>query len=210
MSTPHPHPHGELHNVDTAHEESDINIRAIVTFTVMLAGITIAIQVAMYLMFIVLAKIEDKADPIVSPMAKPAIALTSPLEFPEPRLQQTPWTDLKKLRADEASYLHGYGWVDQQAGVARIPIEKAKALLLQKGLPVSPAPAGAAEGTHVAATGESSGGRNLAAGGADTSSPSAPAAPPAGAQGASGATGATGASGATGTPGAAKKPGGGV
>src|SRR5262245_53321544 len=125
MSTPHLH--GELHNVDTAHEEKDINIRSIVTFLVMLTAITVGIQVAMYGMFWVLNVIETKADPVVSPVAIPAGQ-----QPPGPQLQTTPWADLKKLRAEEAQHLQSYGWVDKQAGVARIPIDKAKALLLQK------------------------------------------------------------------------------
>jgi len=184
------HPHGELHNPDTAYEHSDINVRAIVAFVIALIAITLVIQAAMYGIFAVFNRIETTADAPVSPLAAPANELP-----PEPRLQTAPWTDLKTLRAEEFSYLHSYGWVDKQAGVVRMPIEKSKALLLQKGLPARPGPTDAAEGTRVAATGESSGGRNLPAGGADKSSP------PAGAQGASGAQGA---------PAAPKKPGGGL
>src|SRR5262245_10297576 len=110
------HSHGELHNVDTAHEATDINISAIVAFLALLTGITLAIQPAMSGMVTVLDKVETPADPVVSPVATPADQPP-----PQPQLQTTPWTDLKKLRADESAYLHGYGWVDQQAGVARIP-----------------------------------------------------------------------------------------
>jgi hypothetical protein len=58
--------------------------------------------------------------------------------------------------------IHGYGWVDQRAGVGHVPIERAKELLLQRGLPSRPNPSpDAAEGTHVAASGEATGGRNI-------------------------------------------------
>jgi hypothetical protein len=204
MSEHHVHLHGELHNPDTAHEETDINIGAIVTFVVGLAVTALVIQLAMWGMFKVLDKVEEKADPSLSPYA--AAPAMKGEDFPAPSLQRTPWTDLKALRAEEAAHLHSYGWVDEQAGIARMPIDKAKALLLKKGLPVRPELADAAEGTRVAATGEASGGRNIAAGGADKSTPPAGAS---GAQGASGAPGAAGASGATGATGApAKKPGG--
>jgi hypothetical protein len=184
MSSHQPHgAHGDLVNDNVHHEESDINVRAIITFVVVLTGVALAIHISMYGMFLLLNKIEDKTQPVVSPLtAGPA----RPADFPEPRLQTTPWTDLHKLRAEEQSYLHGYGWVDETAGVARIPIDKAKALLLQKGIPVRPELADPSEGTHFAATGESSGGRNLAAGGADKSSgaaaPAAPTVPPAATQ----------------------------
>jgi hypothetical protein len=172
-----PHPHGELVNENVHHEESDINIRAIITFVVVLTVISLSIQIAMFGLLKILDKIEDKSDPVVSPLMAPAAQ--RPADFPSPGLQTTPWADLKKLRAEENAYLHGYGWVDESAGVARIPIEKAKALLLQKGIPVrSDAVTDTNEGTHFAATGESSGGRNLTGGAPDKSSPApAPAAP---------------------------------
>jgi hypothetical protein len=65
-------------------------------------------------------------------------------------------------------------------GVARIPIAKAKEMLLQKGIPVRPELADATEGTHIQATGESNGGRSLPAGQPDKSTPPS-ASPPAGA-----------------------------
>jgi hypothetical protein len=185
-SHPHPRPHGELVNENVHHEESDINVRAIVTFMVVLAVVAIVAHIAMWGLFALFNTVEDRTQADVSPLAAPPAQIT---DFPAPSLQTTPGSDLKKLRAEEAIHLHSYGWIDQGAGIGRIPIDRAKALLLERGLPVRPEPADSAEGTHVAATGESNGGRTLPAGGADRSSPPAPA----GAQGASGATGATGA-----------------
>ncbi len=163
-------PHGNLENPDTSHEHSDINVRAILWFVVVLAVIVLMTDVAMLGLFKVLARYEVKNDPAISPLAIPAGR-----PMPPPGLQITPWVDLKQFRAEADLYLHSYGWVDEKAGVARIPIEKAKALLLQRGLPVRPELADASEGTHVAATGESSGGRTLPAGMADKSTPPAPA-----------------------------------
>jgi len=209
MSAHSHHPHGELVNENVHHEESDINVRAIITFIVVLAVVVLSMNVLCYGLFKLFNTIEDKTQPNVSPLAaKPA---TKGSEFPAPSLQETPWLDLTKLRAEEAAYLHGYGWVDQTAGIGRIPIDRAKALLLQKGLPVRPEPVDEHAGTRVASTGESSGGRNLPGGGADKSGPGAsptpPSAAPAGAQGASGAQGATGAAGAHGAAAAPKGPG---
>ncbi len=53
-----------------------------------------------------------------------------------PRLQLSPTADMEVFRAREEAELNGYGWVDKQAGVARIPITRAMDLLLEKGLPV--------------------------------------------------------------------------
>src|SRR6185369_10648399 len=42
---------------------------------------------------------------------------------------------VKKKLNDQAE---NYGWVDKQAGVARIPIERAKQIIAEKGLPSLP------------------------------------------------------------------------
>jgi hypothetical protein len=173
----HPHPHGDLVNADVHHQEDEINVRSIVTFVVVLTAITLAIQGVVYGLFLLLNKVEDKTQPQVSPLTAPAAQVS---DFPAPSLQTTPWADLTKLRADEHAYLHSYGWVDQTAGIARIPIDRAKEMLLQKGLAVrADAVTDPAEGTHGAAMGESTGGRNLAAGTADKSGGTAPQAAPA-------------------------------
>jgi hypothetical protein len=54
---------------------------------------------------------------------------------PEPRLQADPAADLRVMRAAEDAELNEYGWVDRSRGVIRLPIERAMALLLLRGLP---------------------------------------------------------------------------
>jgi hypothetical protein len=167
------HPHGNLDNPDTVHEESDINVSAIIWFVVVLMAIVLAVDAAMFGLFKVLDHMEVKNEPVTSPLALPAGQELGP-----PGLQTEPWVELKKFRAEQLAHLHGYGWVDQPGGVARVPIEKAKELLLKKGLPVRPELADALEGTAVASGGEANGGRTIPAGAADKSSP-ASAQPPA-------------------------------
>ena len=73
---------------------------------------------------------------------------------PEPRLQITAPLDLKRYRTDQDKILEGYGWVDSQAGVVRIPVDRAMDLLLQKGYPVrgsSPAEGGGVKTPKAAA-----------------------------------------------------------
>jgi len=55
---------------------------------------------------------------------------------PEPRLQVTAPTDLKHYKAAQDGALKSYGWVDRQAGVVRIPVERAMDILVQRGFPV--------------------------------------------------------------------------
>jgi hypothetical protein len=62
---------------------------------------------------------------------------------PPPRLQTTPRADLQDYLQSEQRLLESSGWIDQKNGVARIPIDRAMVVLLQKGLPTqSQNPAG--------------------------------------------------------------------
>lgn len=168
----HAHPHGSLHHDDVAHEQSDISVRGVIWFAITLTVICTVLQVAVWGLFKMFDRYEAKSDPFVSPYAAPA---AFPPASPEPQLQTTPWQDLKQFNAAEDAYLTSYGWVDQKAGIAHLPIDKAKELLLQRGLASRPAPqADPREGTDVFAYGEASGGRAIPAGGADMSSTPAP------------------------------------
>jgi hypothetical protein len=173
----------ELHNYDVAHEESDINIRALIWSAVVLAGVCLTTAALMVGLFKVLEAQARTRDPKLSPLAMPATVMppttnTSP-EFgsaPEPRLLTSEPTALRQLRTQEQETLHSYGWVNEQAGVARIPIDEAKKLLLERGLPVRPEPTTDPRlGTHAPAFGESSSGRTITKPPAEM--PAAPAAP---------------------------------
>jgi hypothetical protein len=63
------------------------------------------------------------------------LPVTSSKEFPEPRLQIKGAVDLANLRAAEEANLDSYGWIDQNSGTVRIPIDRAMQLLLERGLP---------------------------------------------------------------------------
>ncbi|HJQ84172.1 MAG TPA: hypothetical protein VKA21_08855, partial [Candidatus Binatia bacterium] len=61
-----------------------------------------------------------RAFPPPSPVAR-----LLPEAPPEPRLEVAPAAELQALRREEEARLHGYGWVDRDAGIVRIPIERA-------------------------------------------------------------------------------------
>ena len=56
--------------------------------------------------------------------------------FPEPQLETNERTELDKIRLGEEETLNSYDYVDKNAGVIRIPIDRAMDLLIQRGLPV--------------------------------------------------------------------------
>jgi hypothetical protein len=102
-------------------ERSDVDARAIVAAGVGLLVVAIVIHAALWL------QVRIMAAGSTAPASAPVRALP-----PEPRLQTAPAQDLASLRAAEDAVLGTYGWVDRQAGVVRIPIERAKALLAGK------------------------------------------------------------------------------
>jgi hypothetical protein len=58
--------------------------------------------------------------------------------FPEPRLEDDERTEINDFRYQQDETLASYGWVDQGAGVVRIPIDQAMKLIAQRGLPTIP------------------------------------------------------------------------
>lgn len=67
--------------------------------------------------------------------ANPLAALEGRRLPPAPRLQVNPVRDMAELRRAEDRVLNGYAWVDEAAGIARIPIDRAMAIVAEKGLP---------------------------------------------------------------------------
>jgi hypothetical protein len=60
----------------------------------------------------------------------PPVTVTT--QVPEPRLQVSPEGDLAALRTKENEILSTYAWVDRDKGVARIPIDRAMQLLIER------------------------------------------------------------------------------
>jgi len=67
-------------------------------------------------------------------LAPPRFADDSGL-FPAPRIQPNPDVELVTVKKEELDRLNGYGWVDQKARVAHIPIDRAIDILAKTGLP---------------------------------------------------------------------------
>jgi len=70
---------------------------------------------------------EGKVYPKMTAIGQPA--------GPQPQLLVNEPGNLAQFRAHEHDVLTTYGYEDKNAGVVRIPIERAKALILERGLP---------------------------------------------------------------------------
>ena len=61
---------------------------------------------------------------------------------PQPNLLVNEPLNLRAFREKEHETLTTYGWADRSAGAVRIPIDRAKDLLIERGLPVRGSEAG--------------------------------------------------------------------
>lgn len=121
-----------VQNPDVAHEHSDVDVRGILSFALVLFAFTVVTFVLIWWLFGYFAVRETKSDRPLLPLVSSSSGVMLP---PEPRLQVSPSQDMQELRAAEDALLNSYGWVDQQVGVVRIPIERAMQLLAERGLP---------------------------------------------------------------------------
>jgi hypothetical protein len=128
------------HHTGTRHVEGDgVSYRGIVWFVVILALTTLVCEGIVVGMFKYFDRPAATAGVVRAPLSAPQGTMPPP-----PNLLTDEPGNLKHFRQTEEETLHTYGWSDKNAGVVRIPIDRAKALLLERGLPTA---AGKADGT---------------------------------------------------------------
>lgn len=116
--------------------DREVSVRGITAFVVGLAAVSLVAFLWMWSLA-VRAKLGLIAkDPAPSPMPE----ANQPRPRPAVALQADPNGDMARFRAQEEAALATYAWVDREAGVARIPVDRAIELVAEQGLP-QPAPA---------------------------------------------------------------------
>jgi hypothetical protein len=118
-------------DVARGYETRDISTRVVAIFAASLIVGAVLLNLAIWVIYVQFSKAADRAYPREYPLAH----VGAPLEPPEPRLQTRPREDLRRMRADETRLLDSYGWVDAARGVVHIPIARAMALTVERGLP---------------------------------------------------------------------------
>jgi len=113
------------------HETTDAEIGPLVRFAVFLTATVIVSALVVIGLYKYLDERERAEKAGRYPLAAGSVR---PLP-PPPRLQTYPFDDIKELRKAENKVLDHYAWVDQNAGVVQIPIERAIDVLAEKGLP---------------------------------------------------------------------------
>jgi hypothetical protein len=117
------------------HEERDLYLRPVAYAALGLTVVVLVVFVSMQVLLNFYAGIQSRRSAAPSPLAG-AYGMKEP---PAPRLQTHPLADLQALRARDQALLSAYDWVDRDAGVVRIPIERAIDVVAERGLPTRPA-----------------------------------------------------------------------
>jgi hypothetical protein len=121
---------GDPHSVEAGRELADVSASSMVRHAVYLVVVCVAVWLAMAGMFkLFMGRLSDR-DAQVSSLARPAGEVP-----PGPRLLIDEPLNLQEFRAREAQSLEHYGLIDKATGAVHLPIERAKELLLQRGLP---------------------------------------------------------------------------
>jgi hypothetical protein len=133
--------HNDQHNLQP--ESSGIKPKPIIWFLVILTVSTILVFLIVEGMLYGLKKMEEATQP------QPVTALPEGKERrlpPEPRLQgapgpegrpsHLPLREMEDYRLEINQKAQKYGWVNKDSGVARIPLDRAKTLIAERGLPI--------------------------------------------------------------------------
>jgi hypothetical protein len=113
------------------YEERDIDLGAILRPALVVFLVIVATFIGMRWLFLYFQFRETGRE---KPPVAAAVRGTRELP-PLPRLQIEPPKDLAKVRREEDETLRTYGWINRDAGVVRIPIDRAMDLVAESGLP---------------------------------------------------------------------------
>src|ERR1019366_3235500 len=133
---------------DTGFEREDLGSRGVFAFMIGLAIVGVVIYFIIVGMYTFLDNYERSQMTTASPLVTSKGAMSRVVtqedmdkafkENGAPMLERNEGSDLRKDLVNQENQLNSYGWVDEKAGVAHVPIERAMELTVQRGLPVCP------------------------------------------------------------------------
>jgi hypothetical protein len=130
METKQPYGPGQPVDRGSGYEQRDANIKGLLQFSLWMALVLAVTLVAMKWTLNYFNKIEP-----LGPPASPLARATQREPLPSPFLQVHPHGELEDYCAAQEQEVNTYGWVDQQSGIVRIPIDRAMDMSLQRGFP---------------------------------------------------------------------------
>jgi hypothetical protein len=114
---------------EAGYEPSDLNAGYIGLFGIGLAVVLVVAVVVISLLIQYKTVQHVRRDTPIPQMAREREATSGT------RLQVDAQNELRQMRAAEDAVLNSYGWVDKDAGIVRIPVDRAMEILAKKGLP---------------------------------------------------------------------------
>ena len=131
-------------HAEEGYERQDLTARAVYAFLISLIVGGVIVYFIVWGLYHFMDARQRRLQPQQSPLVQQVetdTRIVSPDEikkFPEPRLERNERVEINDFRLKEEQTLNSYGWVDEKAGVVRIPIERAIELIAQRGLPTTP------------------------------------------------------------------------
>ena len=112
-----------------AHEVQEVNVRAVLRFGLALLAVLVVAHLALWWV------LTPQSNRFPIPRVQLPPAAVTPATVPGPGIEAQPALDRAAALAPAYEHISSYGWVDEQAGTVHIPIDQAKQLLVQRGLP---------------------------------------------------------------------------
>ena len=131
----------DRHNPEVEFEREDLAPKPILLFLAGLIAACVLVALLLRGMYSYLDHYDNQHQAEQNPLVQQTTADTRIVtpgavsKFPQPRLESNERLEINDFRMQEEKTLNSYGWVDQQAGVMHIPIDRAMQLLAQRGLP---------------------------------------------------------------------------
>jgi len=124
-------------------EHQDLSPRGVYVFFTGLALAGILIYFVLWGLYRFLDAYQRSHQPPQNPLVQPEadtrnVPPQAIQKFPQPRLEKNERLEINDFLLKEEQTLDSYDWVDQKAGVVRIPIDRAMELIAQQGLPTTP------------------------------------------------------------------------
>jgi hypothetical protein len=129
---------------EVAYERADLSPRGIFAFLIGLGLVLVLAYFAVKGMYGYLDSYQKQHQPPPNPLIGQTkndsrkVSNADIARFPQPRLETNERLEINDFRLQEENKLNSYDWIDQKAGIARIPIDRAMQLLAQHGLPTRP------------------------------------------------------------------------
>ena len=154
------------HGHGTEFEREDLSTRSVFIFMIGLAIIGLVIYFIIVGMYSFLDRYEHEQMTTASPLSTSTEVSSRRIEYAPgqgdyvdrkfkengaPMLEHDERGQFGDFLLKQEQQLNSYGWVDEQAGIAHIPIERAMQLTVERGLPVAPEGGAQAAGSKTTA-----------------------------------------------------------